>query len=412
MLFNISSFLWIVTTFILILSSLYFLFYFNFTSFKLLKNVKFIKLENIKLMSLSLASKIGVGSISGIVISIIIGGKGTIFWIWCSSFLLSIITYLETKTGIIYREKKNNVIMGGPSIVIKNILNKKMLSNIYLLLTILTYLFTFILIQSNSIIICINNYFHINIELIIICLIIIVIFSINKDINRIINITSIIVPLMGLLYFIIGIIIFYKHIDALSNIFLDIIKDAFKIKSITTLPLIIGFQRFIFSSEIGMGSTSMIVALSNEKDYKKEYCFQVIGMYYISLIICTISAIIILTTNFEKIGINNINGIEIINYAFSYHFGNYGFIISTIIIILFAYSTIITSFYYSNISINYLFNNKSNTIIKIIVIIIIVLSGFINPFNLWAIVDISTSFLTIINIYSLFKIRSYLKDDD
>lgn len=407
-----SSLLWIVTTFILIFSSIFLIFYYKFTPFKILKNVKPFNSNNLKILNLSLASKIGVGSISGIALSIILGGKGTLFWIWISTFLLTIITYLETKTGILYREKNNNYCIGGPYIYLKRLLKKKHISYFYLILLLFTYLFAFILIQSNSIIISISNTFNINKILIIFLMILIVYYSINNNIQRISNITSLLVPLMGLLYLLIGIYVCYKHLNELPDIIISIIKDAFKIRSIIFSPLIIGFQRAIFSNEIGMGSTSMVVALSNGNDYKQEFFYQAIGMYYISLIICTISAIIILTTNYSFIELSNINGIEIINYAFTYHFGYYGPVVSSIIITLFAFSTIITSFYYSNISYYYLFNNKNNTIIKIIAIIIIVLSGFINPSNLWAIVDISTSILTIINIYSLIKIRSYLKEDD
>ena len=103
MLILLSSYLWAFTTFLLIITSIFFLFYFNFTSIKLLKNVKSLNKESLKILNISLAGKIGVGSISGIAFSIIVGGKGTIIWIWLSTFLLSIITYLETKVGVVYR---------------------------------------------------------------------------------------------------------------------------------------------------------------------------------------------------------------------------------------------------------------------------------------------------------------------
>ena len=408
----ISSFLWVLTTLILFFSSVYLLFYYKFTSFKLLKCVKHISKESIKILNLSLAGKIGVGSISGVALSIIIGGKGTIFWIWVSSFFLSIFTYLETKTGIIYREKFKESYIGGPFIYINKLLNKKLLSKLYLIFIIFTYLFAFILIQSNTIVISISNIFLINKKIVIILLILFVYFSINKGVDKISKIVSILVPLMGLLYLLIGFIVIFNNINIIPDLFKDIIFDAFKIKSIISIPFIIGFQRAVFSNEIGIGSTSIVVSLSKSNDYKQEYFFQALGMYYISLVICTISALIILTCNYGIISTNNINGIEIINYAFNYHFNCFGSLISTIIISLFAFSTIITSYYFSNLSINYLFKNKNSTIIKIIVIIIIVLSGFINPYNIWAIVDISTALLTLINVYSLIKIRSYLKEDD
>ena len=371
----------------------------------MLRSVKYINKDNIKLLNLSLAGKIGVGSISGIAISIIVGGKGTIFWIWLSSIFLSVFTYLETKAGIIYRENK----IGGPFIYIKNVLGNERLSTIYILLIVFTYLFSFILIQSNTIIVSINNTFQINKYLIAVILIITIYISIKKEIERISRIVTVLVPFMGLLYLLIGCFIVVKNINVLPTILVDIFKDSFKIKSIASLPFIIGFQRSIFSNESGMGSTSMVVALSNNNDYEQEYFYQAIGMYYITLIVCTISALLILTSNYQQICFGNINGIEIINYAFNYHFSEYGSIISTIIITLFAFSTIITSFYYGDISFKYLFKNKNNAFVKIIVIIVVLLSLFINPINIWAVVDISTALTTVINVYSLIRIRKYLR---
>ena len=405
MIYQLSSYLWIFTTLFALLSSFYLLFYFKFTSLKVLRSVKYISKDNIKLLNLSLAGKIGVGSISGIAISIIVGGKGTILWIWLSSIFLSVFTYLETKAGIIYRENK----IGGPFIYIKNVLGNERLSTIYILLIVFTYLFSFILIQSNTIIVSINNTFQINKYLIAVILIITIYISIKKEIERISRIVTVLVPFMGLLYLLIGCFIVVKNINALPTILVDIFKDSFKIKSIASLPFIIGFQRSIFSNESGMGSTSMLVALSNNNDYEQEYFYQAIGMYYITLIVCTISALLILTSNYEQICFGNINGIEIINYAFNYHFSEYGSIISTIIITLFAFSTIITSFYYGDISFKYLFKNKNNAFVKIIVIIVVLLSLFINPINIWAVVDISTALTTVINVYSLIRIRKYLR---
>ncbi len=409
MIFLISSKLWIITTLFVTISAVFLLFYYRFTSLKLLKSVKSMSKESIKLLNLSLAGKIGVGSISGIALSIIVGGKGTIFWIWVSSIFLSIYTYLETKAGIMFKEKSG---IGGPFVYIKKIMNNNLLSIIYTLLIIFLFLLSFILIQSNTIIISISNSFSINKESILFILLLVIFISINKDVERISRIVSFLVPIMGFIYLIVGIIVIINNLNIISTIFVDIIKDGLKFKSIISIPFVVGFQRAIFSNESGMGSTSMVVSLSKSNDYKQEYFFQAIGMFYISLVICTISALIILTSNYETLNISNINGIEIINYAFNYHFPKIGNILSTIIITLFAFSTIITSYYYGSTAIKYFFHNKNNTITKIIVIIVIVLSTFINPVNIWGIVDITTALITLINVYSLLKIRKVLKDGD
>ncbi len=409
----ISSILWIVTTIVLILSSISLSLYLKFPQRKLSKKVKLFDKKrhtnSIKLLNLTLAAKIGVGSISGIAISIIIGGKGTILWIWLSAIILSIITYLETKTGIQYREKIGKDVIGGPIVYIKKEISNK-LSLLYCFLIIFTYFFAFILIQSNTIIVSLKDTFLISENAILFILIPIVYLSISKGINTISKTVSLIVPVMGFLYIIIGSIVIYNNFDMIPTLLLDILKESISLRSISTIPLIVGFQRSIFSNETGMGSTSMVVSLSSSNDYKLEAYIQLIGMYFITLVITTISALLILTTNYETLGITNLNGIEIINYAITYHFGSSGSYLSILIITLFAYSTIITCYYYGDICLKYLFRNKKINISKIIVIIVIILSAYISTTNIWAIVDIATSLSTLINVYALYKIKDKLKE--
>ena len=410
MLIGISSILWIVTTVFVILIAIYLTIYYNFAQFKLSNKVNNnVKSDTLKLLFVTLSGKIGVGSISGVAISIIVGGKGTILWIWLSSIILSIFTYIEVKTGIKYKKKINDTIIGGPLIYIKEEYKSRLLSNIYIFLIVITYLFAFILIQSNTIILSIKNCININEIIILLLLIIIILKSITDGFKTISKIIMYLFPIMAISYILIGIYVFINNINQMPTILEEVIKQSTNIKSLLTIPFIIGFQRSIFSNEIGVGTTSMIISMSDSNNYQKEAFIQMLGMYFISLIVCTISAMIILTTNYDKLSIININSIEIINYSFNYHFGHYGKIISTIIISIFAFSTIITSYYYGNISLNYLFNIKNNKIPKIIVIIVVILSNYINCSNIWSIVDIVIALTTLINVYVLFRIRKKIR---
>lgn len=415
MLEGISSILWIITTIIILLVGIYLIFYFHFPSQLISNKVKLNKkidtYSKFKILNLTLASKIGVGSISGVAVAIVIGGPGTIFWIWISSLLLSFYTFLETKSGIKYKVKKNKEIIGGPQVYIKNILKKPKLSYFYGILIICTYLISFIMIQSNTMINAISTSFYINKMLLTILLIFIIIIIIKKGINSISKIVSVLVPVMGIIYLIIGIYIILTNLEVLPYILNNIVKDAFKFNSILHLPIIIGFQRAVFSNEIGMGTTSMICALSSNDDYIQESKIQILGTCFITLIVCSISAIILLTSNINILYIENVDGMELMNYSFYYHFNNIGKYLLTLIILLFSFSTIITSYYYGKININYLFDNKKDNIIIIIVIIVIYISNYLSYTAIWAIVDIMCSLTTIINLYSLFKIRKELKKE-
>ena len=146
----INKILWAVAISLTIINSIYYTIKLKFPQFKLLKILKSLKKTtnstNITpkdTLIMALSSKIGVGSLAGIALSIHFGGLGTIFWIWISTFFLSIITYLENSLAIIYKEKDGKYQKSGPPYYIKKGLNKEKLSLIYALLILITYIFLF-----------------------------------------------------------------------------------------------------------------------------------------------------------------------------------------------------------------------------------------------------------------------------
>lgn len=420
MLKEISDIIWVITTFFILYVGIYYTIYLKFPQFRLIKIIKSIndkkeKSNTFELLNLTLAGKIGVGSISGIALCIYMGGLGSIFWLWISVLLLASLSYVETKLGIKYRKKLKDEYIGGPSFYIEKGLGKKKLAKIYSILIIIAYIFAFISIQTNTIVISIEETFNLSKITIVILLVLITYLSVHKGINTISKLTSFLVPIMGGIYIIIGLLIILSNWNEVVAIFFSIVKNAFDInglKSSILVPIIIGIERGVFSNEAGIGTTAMASGLSNNENVEKQANVQILGTFFTSLIICTITALIILTSNYQTLNLNNINGIELVSYAFFEHFGYLGIIILTLIIFLFAFSTIVTSYYYGEINMKYLLNkNKFNTLLKIIVIIVIVYSSFTSPTILWNTVDILIAAIALINIYAMYKLRKNIKKE-
>lgn len=413
---QINDIIWFLATLFIIYVGIYFTFSLKFPQFRWIKIFKSLKKDKseksntLELLNITLAGKIGVGSISGIALCIYTGGISSLFWLWISALVLASLSYAETKLGIKYREKLEGEYIGGPSFYIEKGLKKKHLAKIYSILIIVTYIFAFISIQTNTIVISIKNTFHINPIIIVFFLVIITYLSINKGINTISKLTSFLVPVMGGLYILIGIIIIINNRQEALEILSTVVAMAFSkkgIKGSILIPIIIGVERGIFSNEAGLGTTAMVSALSTTKDNEKQANIQILGTFFTSLIICTITALIVLTSNYQNLTFAEINGIELVSYALFEHFGYIGIFLLTIIIFLFAFSTIVTSYYYGESNIKYLLN-KNSTILKLTVIIIIIYSSFASPSTLWNLVDIIVAIIGIINVYSMFKLRKEL----
>ena len=419
MLALINKLLWAIAIAMIFLNAIYFSIKLKFPQLRLKKIFQAIKTkETTKNISaqdsliMSLGSKIGAGSVAGIAFAIFHGGIGTIFWIWISSFLISINCYLENGLAILYKEKDKEFYKGGPAYYIKKGLNKKSLSIIYSIIAIAAYIFGYITIQNNTITTLTTDIY--NIDKIIISTIITIISSIViiKGLKTINNIFKKIVPIMTSLYIIMGIIVIILNISIVPEVLLNILKEAFNIKSIAggiIYTFIIGMQKSIFANEAGLGTSAMMSGSSENNNPKKQGFLGIFENYFITLIIISVTAFIVILSSYNKLNLSNINGIEIVKFAFFSHFGHFGEIMLLIILSLFSFSSIIGLYYFGESNLKNL-TQKSYliNILKIITIITIFLGGIASAVFIWKIVDLLVALLAIINIYAIFNLKDII----
>ena len=419
MLNTVNLLLWINISILLLLLSIKLTFKSNFIQLKVIKMIKLLfkrkinkGITNFQSLMITLGGKIGIGSISGIALAIYYGGPGTILWLLIISVILSVLTYYEVYLGNIYKEiDTNNIYKGGPSYYIKKGLKNNKLSIIYTLLIVICYNGCFISIQANTIMKMTSSLFNINTILIGIIICIPTLLIIYKGIKEIATISNFLVPIMLIIYILLANFVFINNIDKIPHIISIIIKDAFNTKSLLSsfIPMIItSIQRTIFATESGLGTTSIAASTTDSAPITQAH-IQVLGVHITSFIICLSSSIIILTTNYNSQFLNNINGIELVIYAFNYHFGRFGKIILYIIVLLFCFSTIITGYYNGESSIKSI-KIKKIIILKIITIVTLFLGVVINSKILWDITDLLIGILLIINTYSIYKLKGKVKE--
>lgn len=419
---TLTNIIWIFLTIIIIVTSIYFSLKLKFISLNINKMFKTLlnkeknttSFESIKTLLLSLSGKIGVGSISGVALALLQGGIGTIFWIWIISILSAVLAYAETYLGIKYKEKDElKMNKGGPAYYIKHGLNNNKLSKLYAICIIICYIVGFISIQSNTITITLSKTLNVNKLLTAVIITITSAFIIFKNSKKISDTSSSLVPIMTLIYILTAIYAALSNTHLLEEIFKNIFINAFNYKSLKgafIYTLLIGVKRGIFACEAGVGTTSIASASSSTKSPSDEGYIQMLGTYITSIIICTCTAIIILTTNYNILNIENPNGIEIIMYAFNYHLGNFGNITLFICIFLFAFSTIITGYYYAETNTKFITKNKKTILLlKYFTIIIVLLGSIFNSSYIWQITDFLLGIICLINIYAIIKLRKEIK---
>ena len=234
-----------------------------------------------------------------------------------------------------------------------------------------------------------------------------------KGLKSISKLCEKIVPFMCIIYLIIGFLIIFINIHKIGEAFIYIITSAFNIKSFSggiLSSVFITMQKSIFASEAGLGTGAIASGATSSNNYVKQGFIGIISTYFINIVITTITGLIIVLSNYNNISFSNINGIELTNYAFNYHLGHFGEVILLILILLFAFSTIVTGYYYGESNLKLFTSNKYLIfLLKIFTCIVLFLGGIFNSSFVWSLVDIFIAILAIINIYALFMLRKKIK---
>lgn len=395
--------LWMFLILFLFVSGIYFSKKLHFENLKILKILKKFTKKYRTVFFMSIGTKIGVGSIIGTAIVIYVGGPGSLFWIWIFSIVTSSWIYIESLLGSKYKVKKNNYYVSGPNFYIKN----KLLSNIYLVILIISYSFFFLMIQTNTLNEIITINFNISKQIIFIFMFIILLLIIFSSVKEILNYINKIVPFLSLMLITISLFTIINNYILIKHIFFTILDSAFSFKSIltSTIPLIIiTIKRNIFQNELLIGTTSIAAGVS-EDDSKTIAGIQVIANLFISLIICTLIGFLIIIFKLKTNYIfNDYN--ELISNVFLFHYGNIGSIFLLVLITLFCFTTIISGYYFGLTNLSYITNSKLVLNIFRVLILFFSLSGLIIKASfIWYIIDIMMLILIIINIYSIIKLR-------
>ena len=414
----IEKFLWAIATVTLFASGLYFTFKLGFAQFRVKDMFKSFKKSNkdvgitpYETLTMTLGARIGVGSLAGIALAIHYGGVGSIFWIWISTIVCSTNAFSESVLGVLYRKRDNDDYVGGPSYYIESGMKKKILGKIYAIALIFAYVAGFLTVQSNTIVKSITEVYDYNPLSIAVFISVLTLVVIFKGLKRIAKFSSKIVPIMTVGYILICTYIIVLNLNQMPHIISLIISEAFRPSSMMVgiiTPIIIGFQRGTFSNEAGLGTGAIASSAADTDSPTKQGFIQVFGIYIETLIISSMTAFVIMLSNYNNLVWSNINGIEITQTAFVYHLGPIGNYVIMLSILLFAFSTIITGYYYGESNLKFLFNkinSKGIFIFKIIVVAILLIGGIVSPGIIWSLADIFIVVLGLINVYALFSLR-------
>ncbi len=370
-------------------------------------------LSTFQTLVVSTATRVGMGNLVGVVAAVSVGGAGAIFWMWVSAFLGASTAYAEGTLAQLHKKKDPlyGGYHGGPAYYIHDFVEEKRKKKIKKsVLAILFAVFGLICwcgisqVISNSVTSAFKNAFSIPpIYTTIVLVALAAVIVLRK--NATVKFLDFIVPVMAVLYFLITLFIIIKNINLMPGVFARIFKEAFGIKQVAGggfgAVLMNGIKRGLFSNEAGSGSAPCAAAAAEGKKPETVGMVQSLGVIIDTMVICTCTAMIMLLVPEELTA--NLQGMELLQTAMNYHLGSIGTIFIAVILFLFSFSTFLGILFYARSNVAYICGNNwlSQTIYKIIALVMLFIGGLQEYTVVWDLGDVGIGLMTIINLIIL-----------
>ena len=368
-------------------------------------------LSAFKAFTISAASRVGTGNIAGVALAISIGGPGSVFWMWMLALLGGATAFVESTLAQLWKTKDaEGNYHGGPAYYMTRGLGWKPLAVIFSAFLAVTYGFVYNAIQTNSIVEAVGGSRGTDsvplkgvVAGVIAVLTALVIFG---GVTRIASWPQVIVPFMAGAYILIGLAVLVVNWREIPGMIGMIVGHALGLEQVVGAGIGVAFmqgmRRGLFSNEAGMGSAPNAAATATVSHPVKQGLVQTLGVYFDTLLVCSITAFVVLLGPAVTYGRDDIQGASLTQSALADSVGAWGAHAITFILFFLAFSSVIGNYYLAQANLEYLTDSKTAmTVFRLVVIGFVIFGAFGSVPLVWALGDTMAGLLAIFNIVAI-----------
>ena len=330
---------------------------------------------------------------------------------WVLAILGGASALVESTLAQIFRQKDSETggHFGGPAYYIEAITHSRLLAVIFCISLIATYAFGFNALASYNLQSTFSVYPFYDAGTTPLAIGLVTAFAAGWCLfgggKRIVRVTGLLVPVMGVVYVLAAIVIMIMKIDMLPGVLKMIFADAFNFQAIGSgiagSCLMYGIKRGLYSNEAGVGSAPNAAASAHTSHPVKQGLIQMLSVYIDTILICTATAFMCLMSGAPIT--HEVAGAQYVQQSMFMVLGDFGPYFISVTMVLFAFTTLLGNLFYVDNALAYINGKKmpGHTFMMIFraVCAVVVLVGAIMPMSdAWAVADILMAIMALINI--------------
>ena len=366
-------------------------------------------ISSFQALMVSTASRVGTGNIVGVSSAICIGGFGSVFWMWVIAIIGSASALIESTLAQIYKKKgEDGKCYGGPAYYIEAALHCRPLAIVFCIAMIMTYAFGFNMLASYNLQSTFSgfSFYDPKVSPWIIGGILAVMtgWCLLGGGSRIVKVTSTLVPVMGLAYIGIALIVVIINIRNVPEMFLRIFEEAFDFKAIfgafAGSAMMQGIRRGLYSNEARIGSAPNASASANVSHPVKQGLVQMLSVFIDTLLLCTATAMMCMSSGIDPT--REMQGAPWVQASLQESLGAFGPVFITVAMVFFAFTTLLGNCFYCDNLLTYIHKKEPGKKFmrgfRLVSAFVVFLGAGMEMSLLWDLSDVLMGVMALINI--------------
>lgn len=359
-------------------------------------------------LMVSTASRVGTGNIIGVATAICAGGAGAVFWMWVTAVIGGASAFVESTLAQIYKKKNpDGTSYGGPAFYMRDALKQRWLGVIFSVLIIMTYAVGYNMLASYNLQSTFAAFdFYSDSSPAVIGIILAVLFGIIVigGAKRLVKVTGVLVPVMGVLYVIVAVVVLVLNARNIGPMFRMIFESAFDFRAVfggfAGSCVMHGIKRGLYSNEAGMGSAPNAAATADVSHPAKQGLVQMLSVFLDTLLICTCTAFMCLSSGVEFNP--DMEGAAFVQSALAESLGTFGPIFISVAMSLFAFTTLIGNYSYCEGCLTFILNREPGRAglmtFRVLATVLVFVGAVASAGTVWNLADMTQGLMVVVNV--------------
>ncbi|ASJ71261.1 alanine/glycine:cation symporter family protein [Granulosicoccus antarcticus] len=334
----------------------------------------------------SVGGRVGGGNIAGVAVAITLGGPGAVFWMWAIALVGMATSLVECSLAQLYKTRQaDGSFRGGPARSILHGLGQEFrwLAIVYAVCLLLAFGLGFNAFQGNTVAGAMQDSFGLDRLYTGSFLAVVTGLIVFGGMRRIAKVSDVIVPVMAISYITMALVVIILNITSLPAVIASIFSNAFGFEEAVGggmgAAIAQGLRRGLFSNEAGLGSAPNVAATADVRHPVSQGITQSFSVFIDTIFICSCTAFIILLGDVYVPGAEGVDGIVLTQQSLVAHLGSWTQYFLSIMVLLFAFSSIIYNYYLGENAMTVITKNPMAINVLRLVIIGIVFLGATAP---------------------------------